>query len=101
MPGQLKISVDLVQTVNVPFQCRVHITCGLAGDDVEIRLSQSDGISPPYEACRGTTLDGNGNGLVVFEEVKLIGAGVARLVADHAQSSIPLHRDDVHIQVTR
>lgn len=101
MAAQLRISVDLVQSVNVPFQCRVHIVGGIAGDDVEIRLWQSAGMPPSYEANRGTTLDSNGNGLVVFEDVKLVGPCVARLVAAHAQSSAPLYMADVHIQVTR
>lgn len=99
MPGHLRISVDLVQTVNVPFQCRVHIVSGLAGDDVQIRLRQSAGMAPPYEACCGTTLDSSGNGLVVFDDVALVGPCFARLVADEARSSVPLHMDDVHIQV--
>jgi hypothetical protein len=101
MSGQLKISVDAVQTVNVPFQCRIHIAGGLAGDDVEIRLQQSDGMPPAYEGCCCTTLDGNGNGLVVFEDVKLIGPCVTRLVARDARSSAQLYLDDVQIEVVR
>jgi hypothetical protein len=100
MSGQLSISVDKVQTVNVPFQCRVHIKHGQPGDDVKIRLSQSGGGSPAYEGYCSTTLNGDGIGLAVFENVKLAGPGPVRLVANGEQSSVPLHVDDAQIQVT-
>jgi len=100
MSGQLRISVDTVQTVNVAFQCRVHIAGGQPGDDVKIRLSQSGGGSPTYEGYCSTTLNGSGTGLALFDNVKLAGPGTVRLVADGAQSAVPLHTGDAQIQVT-
>lgn len=97
--GQLRISVGTVQTVNTVFHCRVHITDGQPGDDVIIRLWQTAGVAPRYSGERPTTLNGNGEGLVVFDDVRLAGPCTARLVADDAQSAVPLHADDVHIEV--
>lgn len=96
---QLRISTTLVQTSNQPFRVRVHIADAQAGDDVQIRLWQTAGIGTPFAAIGHTKLDGNGDGLVTFEDVRLAGPCTARMVADDEQSAVPLLLDDVHIQV--
>jgi hypothetical protein len=99
MPGQLRISVGVTQTAGEPFTCRVKISGGLAGDDVRIRLWQSAGVAPMYDDAVATTLDGSGAGLVLFDDVRLAGPCTARLVADQLHATVPLHMDDVHIEV--
>ena len=100
MPGQLRIETMLTQTAQRPFPCHVHITGGLPGDDVVLRLWQTAGVEPLYADTRATTLDGTGGGMVTFL-VTLAGPCHARLVVDDQRSAAPLTMTDVHIEVRR
>lgn len=95
----LRISTTLVQGSNQPFRVRVHVIGARGGDDVAIRLWQTAGLPPFYSAVGGVTLDANGDGIVIFDDVRLAGPCTARIVADDDQSAVPLHLDDVHIEV--
>ena len=99
MPGQLKISVDVVQTSLRAFQCLVNVSGGAGLDCPTVRLWQTAGISPMFTGSSQAQLDANGDGLAVFDNVVLSGPCTARLVADSTDSATPLHVDDVHITV--
>lgn len=100
MAGQLRIATGTVHTAERPFRVVVEVSGARANDRVIVRLCQTAGVRPFFGATAPATIDANGEGLAVFDDVVLHGAdSIARLIADDEESTVPLRADEVHIEV--
>jgi hypothetical protein len=99
MVGKLQIVAASAVVAGVQFQCVVYISGAQPGDIVQIRLRQTAGVSPLYDATTSAVIDPAGDGTAFFN-VTLSGPCVARLIADDVASQVPLAQDDAHMVVT-
>jgi len=100
MAGQLRIATGTAHTAARPFRVVIEVSGARPGDQVRIRLRQSAGMMPFWSGVAVSIIDANGEGLAAFEGVVLHGPNsIARLVADHEESAVPLRSDEIHIEV--
>jgi hypothetical protein len=100
MSGQLKIVTSSVHRAEQPFLVRVEISGARPGGNPRVRLSQRDGVQPFYLRAAAADIDANGEGIAVFDDVVLHGAGKAAvLIAEPDEPGGLLRSDELRIEV--
>lgn len=99
MSGQLKITTVTAHTAGRPFRVVVEVSGARPGEPVRIRLRLATAEAPRWSGV-AAIIDAGGEGLAVFEDVIVHGAGsIARLVAEVEAAATPLRSDEVLIEV--